>query len=87
MSATSHWNFVKIPRDRETPFGERNRLLERDGRGLVDGRPLKTAGRSTCGHPFGSCHTRVPPTGDTNDLITELSGTWFTDNTPDPNLP
>ena len=45
MSATSHWNSVKIARDRETLFGERNRLLERDGRGLVDGRPLKTAGR------------------------------------------
>ena len=42
---------------------------------------------SACGHPFGSCHTRVSPTGDTNDVIMELSGTWFSDNTPDPNLP
>ena len=33
-----------------------------------------------CGHPFRSCHTRVSPTGDTNDVITELSGTWLTHN-------
>jgi len=33
--------------------------------------------RPACGHPFRSCHTRVSPRGDTNDVITELSGTWL----------
>ena len=35
------------------------------------------------GHPFRSCHTRVSPTGDTNDVITELCWTRL----PHKNIP
>ena len=41
---------------------------------------MPSVDRPACGHPFRSCHTRVSPRGDTNDVITELSETRLTHN-------